>query len=394
LCVKKHIFLTSETKNKKISNIKTYKLNKHIIIHNSIPPYLSDSEIKLFKPYSVSKIRIPKIRKIKNVFVTHQGLVLQNGFLVNGCALNLRGKEDNTFYYTFWRDTIEKYAVCRWGKSLQSIHLKGSQQYLLIHSKWFNYAFWINSYLVRLMMAKDYFNNVKLLVPEGWEKISYVWDSLDAFNIEYEIIPNGYQVFVDNLLMPETRQWTASFYPPHIQLTSEYLIEEAKKRVAPDQKFPKRIYLTRAKRNVRCVENEEEVIEFLKLYGFSAITFEDLSIWEQIVMMHDATHFISIHGAGFSNVMFMKPNSIAIEFIEYDFAHYANPFPHWKLCNSNNIQYIPLIMSGRNTTFIKKTTINKTQYNDRMNLVNNNIFVNISTLKKITDKIFIQLKKI
>jgi len=347
------------------------------------PENISAEEKRLFEPYVRAKVRIPRIKNLKNVFVTHQGLVLKNGLLVGGCAFNLRGNLDNTFYFQFWKDTLEKYLVCRWGKSLPSVHLKGPQQYLLIHSKWFNYAFWINAFLPRLLMAEQsgYLKNTKLIVPENWKNIPYVWDSLKAFDVDFEVIPSDHHIFVDRLIMPETRQWTASFYPPLIKDISARLIQEAQTRIR-NKTFPKKIYLTRAKRKIRTIENEEELICGLGKYGFEPVIFEDLSIWEQIAMMNNADFFISIHGAGFSNIMFMKNNASVIELINKKYASLEYTFPFWKLSDAVMLKYYPFfcepVLNESQLLSIGSST--KQNNDEKKFLVNSNVKVDIEKI--------------
>ena len=38
----------------------------------------------------------------------------------------------------------------------------------------------------------------------------------------------------------------------------------------------------------------------------------------------------------------MKEGANVLEFLEYDFAHYGNPFPHWKLASLTNLNYFYL----------------------------------------------------
>ena len=79
--------------------------------------------------------------------------------------------------------------------------------FLLIHSKWFNYSFWINSYLLRLIQAEEagLLDKVKLIYPKEWDNIPYVVESLKCFNVKKEIIPLDTNLFIENLIMPETR---------------------------------------------------------------------------------------------------------------------------------------------------------------------------------------------
>lgn len=346
-----------------------------------IPNNITAEERALFENRSRYHVKKPKIKFLKNTFVSHEGLVLKNGLLVKGCAFNLRGEEDNTFYYSFWRNTFEQFLVCKWGKSLQSIYLKGPQKYLLIHSKWFNYAFWINGFLPRLVMAEEagLLKSCKLIVPEGWKKIPYVWKSLKAFDLQMEIIPDGAHLFVENLIMPETRDWTASFYPILIQQTRDRLVNEAQKRIVR-RDFPSKIYLSRAKRGVRCVENEKEVIEYLKGKGFEAITFENLSIWEQIMMMSQATHFISLHGAGFANIMFMNENSFVLEFINRQYAIAEYTFPFWKLAKGIGLNYHALFCDVVSLQKNNKLKYGSNNDEETSFLVNQNVVVDLERL--------------
>ena len=87
-------------------------MNPSRIFHTiPLPENITEEYSDLFKKFRRSKVKIPQVKKLKNVFVTHNGLVLKNGLLVDGCAFNLKGKEDNTFYYSFWRTAIEQFLV-------------------------------------------------------------------------------------------------------------------------------------------------------------------------------------------------------------------------------------------------------------------------------------------
>jgi len=356
---------------------------KKELVNIKLPINASHEVKELLFSYSTYSNDIPKLKKLKKVFVTYDGLVLKNGLLAGGCAFNLRGKADNTFYYFFWRDVIEKYAVCRWGKSLVSHHLKGPQKYLLIHSKWFNYSFWINSFLPRLVQAENagILNDVKLIVPEGWKNIPYVWDSLEAFNISKEIIPADSHLFVDHLIMPETRKWTYSFNPQVIQNTSSKLIDYALKTTDAIRSNTKKIYLTRSQRGVRCAENEEAVLALVVKFGYTPISFEDFSIWQQVLIMQQATHFISIHGAGMSNLMFMPPNSAVLELINRPYAHAEYTFPFWTLANSVQVRYFMQLCDVVNGKDAKLSFGKKRAEEDVKYLVNENLIVDLCLLE-------------
>jgi hypothetical protein len=295
---------------------------------------------RYFKDKQLSKVRIPELKKLKQVFVNHYGLVLKNGFIQRRCAFNLFGRRDTRFGLAYWRVLLEQYLVCRFGKSLHSVSLQSEERYLLIHSKWFNYSFWVNSFLARLIQAEETIglDNLTLIYPESWDSIEYAHASLDAFHVKKVRIPTDHHLFVKHLIMPETREWTASFDPQQIQKVRERLVPFALKRTRLKE-FPKNIYLTRKKRKTRSIENERDLIPILDEYDFSILNFEDFSFWDQVALMHHAKTFVSIHGAGFSNCLFMQPGSCVLELVNQAYADQEYKFPFWKLANAAQLKY-------------------------------------------------------
>ena len=361
---------------------------KSQIVKTDLPlNFDKESMDKYFRPLINSKIKLTKIKFLKNVFVNTQGLVLKNGFLVKGCAFNLLGNKDNTFYFPFWKLAFEQMIVSKWGKSLKSIQLK-NDSYLLIHSKWFNYSFWINSYLLRLIQAEEagLLDKVKVIYPKEWDAIPYVVESLKCFNIIKEVIPVDTNLFVQNLVLPETREWTNSFSPNEMKKIRERIVPYALKNTTSNF-YPKKIYLTRKNSRARSIENESELLPILKENDFQVVLFDDLSFWDQVAMMYHADCFISIHGAGFSNMLFMKEETAVLELINKSYADIEYKFPFWKLANACNLNYYVQfgVVKNKNSKLVRGSN---PKPNDNY-LVDENIIINIETFQKNIDKIII-----
>jgi hypothetical protein len=352
------------------------------LISAKYPINLKKEDQHLFDQVKEYNIDAPKIKKLKNVFVTNNGFVLKNGILNSKSGLNLKSKHDHTFYLEYWKTTLEQNIVCKFGKSIPSVHLK-DKNYLLIHSKWLNYSFWITEYLQRLIRVEKEIGleDLILLYPEEWDNIPYITESLKAFQIEKFRIPAGHHLFVEKLVFPEVREITSYFYPEHIQLVRNRLLHVAKQK-SNLQNTPKKIYLTRGINVKRAIANESELQECFKNYGFEIVSFEKLSIWDQIIYMNKADILFTNHGAGFSNVIFMEPNKIALEFLEKDFAHYANPFPHWKLASSVNVNYAYQLCLSDKTINIPQLPLKKTTGEERIEHVDRIISVDIELLTK------------
>jgi hypothetical protein len=360
-------------------------------IQTNYPINLTQIDKPIFDQVIEYKLSIPAIKILKNTFVTNNGLVLKNGILEKKCALNLLSKHDHTFYFNYWKKSLEQFFVCKFGKSLPSITLNSNQKYLIIHSNWINYSFWITEYLTRLIRVEKEigFSDITLLYPEEWDTIPYIVESLKAFNIPTFKIPSGNHLFIKHLIFPEVREITSFFYPDHIKQTKERLLQEAFGR-SQLKNLPNKIYLTRGKNVKRAIANEDDLQDYFQKNGYSIVSFEKLSIWDQIVYIHSVDILFTIHGAGFANVMFMKEGSYALEFLERDFAYYANPFPHLKLASAVGVNYAYQLCSSDQTKNISYQPLKKTNVADRIEHVDRNISVNLVELN--TNREFIEAK--
>ncbi|AMV31372.1 hypothetical protein VN12_04590 [Pirellula sp. SH-Sr6A] len=80
-----------------------------------------------------------------------------------------------------------------------------------------------------------------------------------------------------------------------------------------ESRTPKRIYVSRRKARVRRVENEENVFQTLKKFGFQRYCLEDMSIADQVKLFESATMVIAPHGAGLTNTCFCAPGTVVME---------------------------------------------------------------------------------
>ena len=304
-----------------------------------IPENIDDTHIGFYlkkKQYSIINTRTKNVR---NVFVSHEGLCLKNGLLLKGCAFNLVGSEDYTFYFEHYKLVLEQFLVSKYGKSLESQNLhEGS--YLLIHTRWFNYFFWLTSSLSRLINTIDQHQNVKLIYPENWENISYINDTLKMFPLlEKIIIPKGRHLFVKNLLFPEVRKWSIGINPEDIEKIRIFFYKYLDDNDI-DINLGDKLYISRKKAKFRNIVNESEVWGILKEKGFREIILEDYSVIEQASILRNTSYLVGIHGAGFSNMLFMSPNSFVFELMKKFEAQKDERFSYWRLANACNLKYL------------------------------------------------------
>jgi len=328
-----------------------------------------------------STYKVPELRvkEYKNVFVSHEGLCLQNFRLVPYSSFNICTRYDKSFGWQYYKLVLEQYLVSTFGKSLKKIVLPPDTTYAVIHTKWFNYSFWITSSLHRLIMLYKSGKNFTLLYPEEWDNIPYVTESLKAFpNLKKYKIPSGVHVHVPHLLMPEVRPFTACFDGSELQTVRNYMTTHIPTEFLT-KPYPTKVYITRKKAKYRKVENEQEVIDFLVQKGFSVIDFDDLSFWEQVVLMKNVKEFVSIHGAGFSNIIFMNADGKITELINEAYAELEYTFPFWKQAYTCGHSYTPIFGKPINETTLLIDSQTKAHSGEL--LVNQNIVLDVQELK-------------
>lgn len=304
----------------------------------------------LFRPdYRFRSVSL-KVKRIKNAFVNHYGLVIKNGLLVKGCAPNLGfSKYDEGFYFKHWRLAFEQFLVCRFGKSIPYVKLNDNKKYLLIHSPWFSYYFWITECLPRILMVKDELKELTLIYPEGWKDLTFVNQSLALFpDLQTVEIPADHQVFVKNLVMPETKPWSIMFIPDHVESVRSLLLKAVKDSNI-ESPFGENIYISRKSATRKKFVNEEEVDATLKQFGFDSVVMEDFTFFEQIAIMQKAKNVIAITGAGTINILFMEKKGNLIDLPHKDYITKSQyKFHFFKLCNILDIGYSVLFQDRIN----------------------------------------------
>ncbi len=349
-------------------------------IHIPLPVNIDDSYRTLYEKKSTYICPELGVRRYRNVFVSHEGLCLRHFRLLPYSSFNIRTNYDKSFGWQYYRLVMEQYLVSTYGKSLKKIVLDDDTNYAIIHTKWANYSFWITSSIVRLLMLEKTGLDYTLLYPEEWDGIAYIQESLKAFpNLKFKRIPAGVHVQVKNLLLPEVRPFTACFNGNELQAVHDYFVSRIPSEFL-DKTYPERIYVTRKKAKYRKVSNENEVVNLLSLYGFSVVDFDDLSFWEQVVQMYSAKMFVSIHGAGYSNTLFMNRETHVVEIVNAAYAKTEYTFPFWKQVVLRDIHYHPLFCLPERETSVMIDL--KTQ-NLEDALVNQNVIVDMEKFETL-----------
>jgi capsular polysaccharide biosynthesis protein len=157
--------------------------------------------------------------------------------------------------------------------------------------------------LTRLYVIKDRLSSVLLLLPNQYRSLPFVRPSLRAFGVErFEFINSDEVLVCERLFLPTPTAPSGHYHEPTIHGVRELLI----KAYSQGNEAGERIYISRSRAQKRKIANEDKVLGVLEKYDFKLVHAEDHSFEDQVAIASGARYLIANHGAGLSNMLFMK----------------------------------------------------------------------------------------
>ncbi len=136
----------------------------------------------------------------------------------------------------------------------------------------------------------------------------------EAFDTIY--IPAGSWVKVDRLIMPSYVSRCENGFLPAVYYDYIRKCVFNKFNLAPAVNPTERIYISRAQAKHRRAINEDQVIQYLKNYGFKTVVLETLSLREQVELFTKAEVIVAPHGAGLATTLFSSRIKILVLYPE------------------------------------------------------------------------------
>jgi capsular polysaccharide biosynthesis protein len=290
----------------------------------TLPVNIQAEDKKVFCKNATCFIPEVNLYEYANVIVTVDGVIIKNNKVIKECL----HKAEHASWYD-WKYVVAN-KIFKRSKELKEISL-------LVFNSWAEgYYHWMTETIPRLFLVKDHLKECTLLMPESCNGIftnsgairrtirphlkknpSYHLESLAPFNVQkIETIPINRNLSIDRLLLPT--------YAAPMGNYNEKLIGDIRLFYQkyfcydlPDVPY-KKIYISRSKAYRRRVVNEEEVVSLLLKHQFEILFLEDLSFGDQVKLLYQTKFVIGLHGAGLTNMMFMKKGTSALEFCVND----------------------------------------------------------------------------
>jgi capsular polysaccharide biosynthesis protein len=308
-------------------------LTEPFIIQRKLPVNFVESDDKLFKPILTDSSRAVNVYFAENIYLMK--LVLMKG---------LRFIEDDASIFRVFllpmRGRIKR--IVSFFVSKTEIIEKG----IWITNSWSHtYFHWFADVLPKLLAVENKIRGHKVLLPESYKEFHYIEYSLRKLGFEYFYFDSE----IHSVRHLKKYKIKELLIVDHLTYFNPAIMNELRKRFSknfyPASEPYRKIYISREKAARRKVMNEQEIKQIVKKLGFEIHYFEDYSFEEQLKLITECRYLVSIHGAGLTNILFMKNGTNVMEFkMKEDYINGC----YYSLANSLNINYYYLLCEGNN----------------------------------------------
>ncbi|HKZ01138.1 MAG TPA: glycosyltransferase family 61 protein, partial [Pyrinomonadaceae bacterium] len=267
------------------------------------PVNLQPGDLELFEHEFQKKIPPSKLLELKNVRISG------DGFLFKGLDLL-------PISFAF-PHLLDEWRLRSRIKFLLNNYLNKRQRSFQERALWlvddwsYGYFHWLADAVTRLYIMRARLDEYVLLLPHRYRELEFVEGSLNAFGLtNFEFIEPDETLLVESLTVPMPTAPSGHYREEIIRGVRELLLKEYGSRPG---RTGTRLYISRSAARKRRIQNEDELCCVLIEFGFDVLRAEELSFADQVRITSDAEFMISNHGAGLTNMLFMRGGGSVLE---------------------------------------------------------------------------------
>ncbi|MBX3103005.1 MAG: glycosyltransferase family 61 protein [Bacteroidetes bacterium] len=190
---------------------------------------------------------------------------------------------------------------------LRRVGQRAARVALVQHPWMANYYHFCCEVLPRLFVLREHLRDCTLLLPAS-ERRPFHDAYLSLFDLgEVRWVDPARLYPVQELLVPDFTNGYGYHNPAVFISMQQFLLEKLLPR--DHHTYGERIYISRAKAPKRKILNEAALWERLSGQGFVQVWAEDLSVFQQAAVFHQARVVAGLNGAAWSNLLYMRPDS-------------------------------------------------------------------------------------
>lgn len=244
-----------------------------------------------------------ELSEMRDVWASSDGFLFKGGRILN-----------ESFAFPFLRKDLRARGVLKFFASnylLKRRRTFGHRAAWVVDNWSHGYFHWLADALTRLFVIREMSGELFLLLPHRYAELEFVRPSLKPFALRgVEFIGRDEVLLCRRLVVPTHTAPSGHFDEGVIRGVRDLLLAEygGGARGGGD-----RVYISRSRALKRRIVNEEEVVAVLREFGFRVLHAEDYPFEEQLRIAARARHLVSNHGAGLTNMLFMRAGSSVLE---------------------------------------------------------------------------------
>ena len=272
-----------------------------------LPLNFSEEDLPLFEDALESAIPQTRLLELEGVGVSPEGMLFKDGQILPESFSSPSIMEK----FLDRRRSVLKFLADNY---LLRRRRKFGRDCLWIVDDWSaGYFHWLADALSRLYAARDAAKDLVLLLPHRYRELEFVQSSLKAFAVRgVEYVGAGEVYLCRKLFMPSHVAPSGNYNEEVVRGLREMLVGFYGREGAGSG-AGERVYLSRGRAPKRKVSNEGELLDTLREFDFRVVHFEDHPFEEQVRIAAGARVLVSNHGAGLTNMLFMKPGGRVLE---------------------------------------------------------------------------------
>jgi capsular polysaccharide biosynthesis protein len=210
--------------------------------------------------------------------------------------------------YCLHRPLSQLQVLRQYSKLLLYRSRKIDRAFLYVNEWGTNYFHWLTELFPIIVATTNERNQYDGIIPHYYLRYAFIREGLEMFGLQLNTYQSREKLVINKLRVCNQAQ--VGQY--NIELLSMFKRQIIGK-IETENGIRRRIYVSRKMAHSRKILNEDSVIELLTEFKFQVIHFENLKFYDQVKLMMESDFLISSHGAGLTNLMFMKTNSMVLE---------------------------------------------------------------------------------
>ncbi len=278
-------------------------LRPETISRRKLPVNFKSEDLSLFEEELERVIPPTRLLTRYNVGVSPEGILFQGGKMMPE-SFAFPANLENWKRRSIWKFFLSNHLLRKRNRF--------ERESVWVTDDWsLGYFHWLADVLPRLMTIRERLQELVLLLPHKYKELEFVQASLKPFAIgEVKYLNESEVLSCAKLIVPTQTAPSGHYNDKLIQEVRDLLVGFY---ASTPREIEDRVYISRALAPKRRIRNEEEVVEVLREFNFRIIHPEDHSFAEQVSIASGARYFISNHGAGLTNMLFMTPGANVLE---------------------------------------------------------------------------------